>query len=184
MACSERGLALVTVLLLLTMLMVMVMVLSDKGIRATRDTALASGREQTLQAAGGGIEWARHRLAATYRATAGWATYLAAAPDGERYPGTPALRTVIGGLPVEIYLRDNSDGDGDPRRDNDLKLYVLACARPKLGPETRIESLCMLDPDGSGYRQAGGDARGRGAARDSGPTELLSAPLSGFSLRD
>jgi hypothetical protein len=184
MACSERGLALVTVLLLLTLLMVMVMVFSDKVIHATRDAALASGREQALHAAGAGIEWARHRLAATYRATSGWATYLSAVPGVERYPGVPAFSTVIGRVPVDIYLRDNPDGDEDPRRDNDLKLFVLACARPELGPETRIESLCVLDPDGVGYRQAGGNARRSGAAPVDGPAELLSAPLSGFPLRD
>jgi hypothetical protein len=51
----------------------------------------------------------------------------------------------INGLPVEIYLRDNPDGDGDLRKDNDLKVFVLARARGRQGAEAIIESLCGFD---------------------------------------
>jgi hypothetical protein len=174
--------ALVTVLFLLALLMVQALVLSDKVIRVSRGTGLAGARDQALQAAGAGIEWSRHQLAASYRATSGWAAYLAAAPDGERYPDTPALSTVVGDVPVDIFLRDNPDGDGDRRHDNDLQLYVLACARAKLGPDVRVEALCRLAADGGGYRQAGSDARHSGAAAAAAPDEPWLAPVSSFHL--
>lgn len=177
MACRERGIALLTVLFLLALLMILAMTLAEKTLRATRGSALAGAREQALQAAAGGAEWARHRLASTYRASNGWATYLAGAPDGERYPTRPAFQTSIGGMAVDIFLRDNPDGDGDPRRDNDLHLFVLVCARPPVGADVRVEVLCGVDPGRWQESRAG-------TAAD-GPTDPLSAPLLGtFRLRD
>jgi hypothetical protein len=184
MPCHERGLALVTVLFLLALLMVVALMFSDKVIRATRGETLAGARDQGLQAAGAGIEWARHLLAANYRTSSGWTAYLAGAPDGERYPATPVLSTAIGTVPVEIFLRDNPDGDADPRHDNDLKLFVLARARAGEGPEVLVESLCVLDAAGAGYRQGGEDARRSGQALAEGPAEPWAAPATTFHLRD
>jgi hypothetical protein len=184
MPCRERGLALVTVLFLLALLMVLALMFSEKVIRATRGEALAGARDQALQAAGAGIEWARHLLAANYRTSSGWTTYLAGAPDGERYPATPALSTAIGPVGVDIFLRDNPDGDADPRHDNDLKLFVLARARAGDGPEVLIESLCALDAAGGGYRQNGEDARRSGQSTADGPAEPWAAPVTSFHLRD
>lgn len=184
MPCRERGLALVTVLLLLALLLVMALVLSDKAINAIRDTARAGAREQGLQAAGAGIEWARRQLTMTYRSSGGWAAYLAAAPGGERYPLNPAFGTEVGGVAVDIYLRDNPDGDDDPRRDNDLRLMVLARARPAVGAEIMVESLCGFDTGGAAYRQSGQDSRHSGQAATAGPAEPWTAPVSSFHLRD
>lgn len=177
--------ALVTVLFLLALLLVLALMLSDKVIRSTRSTARAGARDQALQAAGAGVEWARHRLAATYLASSGWTAYLAGAPGGERYPETPAFTTMIGPVAVDIFLRDNPDGDGDPRRDNDLKLLVLAHARPTNGADVLVESLCGFEmPSAAGYRQGGGDARRSGQAAADGPDEPWSAPVAAFQLRD
>ncbi|NJC87001.1 MAG: hypothetical protein FIB02_00470 [Desulfuromonas sp.] len=185
MRCRERGMALVTVLFLLALLLVLALMLSEKVIRATRGVALAGARDQALQAAGAGIEWARHRLAATYPASSGWANYLAGAPVGERYPDTPAFSTVVGGVAVDIYLRDNPDGDADPRRDNDLKLLVLARARPANGPDVLVESLCGFDAGTpTGYRQGGSDAWRSGQAPVDGLAEPWSAPVTTFHLRE
>ena len=184
MPCPERGLALVTVLFLLALLMVMAVVLSDKVLRATRGATLAGARDQARQAAGAGIEQARRLLAVNYRISSGWTTYLAGAPDGERYPATPVLSTAIGGVPVDIFLRDNPDGDANPRHDNDLKLLVLARARAGAGPEVLVESLCALDAATAGYRQSGEDARRSGQARADGPAEPWAAPVTTFHLRD
>ena len=184
MPCRDRGLALVTVIMLLALLLVIALVLCDKLINATRATARAGARDQALQAAASGIEWARHQLTATYRGSNGWATYLAGAPDGERYAATPAFATDIGAVAVDIFLRDNPDGDGDPHRDNDLKLLVLARARPAHGAEVMVESLCGFETDGAAYRQAGQDSRRSGQAATTGPAEPWSAPVSTFQLSD
>ena len=184
MLCRERGLALVTVVVLLALLMVLALTLSDKLLRATRDAALSAAREQGLQAAGAGIEWARQRLAMTYRSSAGWATYLAAATAGESYPGEAAFSIGVGRVMVDIYLRDNPDGDGDPRQDNDLMLFVLARARQANSPDVLVEGLCGLDPDGAAHWQAGGDARRSGAVTAAGPADILSAPVQAFDLHD
>lgn len=185
MPCRERGLTLVTVLLLLAMLMVMALVLGDKVINATRGTLQAGARAQGLQAAGAGIEWARHQLTTSYRGSNGWASYLAGALEGERYAATPAFTTAIGGVAVDIYLRDNPDGDDDPRRDNDLKLFVLARARPVNGSEIVVESLCGFETaSGGAYHQAGQDSRHSGQAATDGPAEPWTAPVSAFHLRD
>lgn len=185
MRCREAGMALVTVLLLLALLLVMALMVGDKTLRAIRGETLAGNRDQALQAAGAGIEWSRHRLATTYATSAGWSTYLAGAPDGGRYPDTPAFSTMVGSLPVDIFLRDNPDGDADPRHDNDLKLLVLARARPAGGAETLVESLCGFAAEGgSAYRQGGGDAHRSGQTDAAGTAEPWSAPVDIFHLHD
>ncbi len=181
MRCRERGMALVTVLLLLALLLVLAMVLGERTLRTNRDAAENGAREQALQAATAAIEGVRPTLAGAYPLTNGWSTYLADAGDGDHYPPAPALRVPVGGLDVELFLRDNPDGDNDPHRDDDLKLYVLARARTPLGPEAVIESLCVLDGSaGAGYTQAGGSADRNGQVETAGPTDLENAPVTRF----
>jgi hypothetical protein len=176
--------ALITVLLMLALLLMLAMMLGDKVTRAIRSAALTGTRDQALQAAGGGIEWARHQLAVTYPTSSGWATYLAAAPGGELYPETPAFTAEIGRVPVDIFLRDNPDDGGDPQHDNDLKLMVLARARPPGGPEVLIESLCGFDAASvAGYRQAGGNGQRDGQA-EADPDEPPADPTVTFPLQD
>ena len=177
MRCRERGLALVTVLLLLSMLLIIVLVLSDKVINATRDRLRSTARDQAVQAAASGIEWGRHQLAASYRDSSGWATFLAAAPGAGRYPPAPAFQTEFGGIPVELYLRDNPDGDDDPRRDCDLKVMLLSRARPAHGTEVVVESLCGLEANASAYSP-------HGQTETTGPAELWAAPVTTFHLQD
>lgn len=173
--------ALVTVLLLLALLLVLAMVLGERTLRTNRDAAGNGAREQALQAATAAVEWVRPTLATRYPSTDGWNTYLADAAGGEQYPSTPAWRVPVGGLEVELFLRDNPDGDNDPQRDDDLKLYVLARARSPLGPETMVESLCALDSSaGAGYIQAGGSAGRSGQMEADGPPDLEHAPVTRF----
>ena len=183
MRCRERGLALVTVLFFLAILLVLALVLSDKVLRATRSTARAATRDQALQAAAAGIEWARHQLAAGYRSSSGWATLLARAAEGTRYPERPVFTTSVGQVTVDIFLRDNPDGDGDPRRDNDLKIFVLARAHTADGVDVLVESLCGFAPQSS-YRQAGEDSRRSGQAMFDGPAEPWAVPLTTYQLHD
>lgn len=181
MRYRERGLALVTILFFLAILMVLALMLSDKVLRATRGTYRAATRDQALQAAAAGIEWARHQLAATYRATSGWSSYLAASTSGTNYPENPAFSTEVGFVSVDIYLRDNPDGDDDPRRDNDLKLFVLSRARTVDGAEILVEGLCGFIAEDSGYRQWGEDARRSGQTAMDGP-DMAEATLITFPL--
>jgi hypothetical protein len=184
MRCHEHGLALVTVIFLLALLMVLALILSDKVVRATRDAALAAARDQGLQAAGAGIEWARHHLALSYRSSSGWATYLAAAADEERYPDTPAFRVDVGRIPVDIFLRDNPDGDSDLRHDNDLRIFVLARARPVNGPEVLVEGLCAYEAPAAAYRQQGEDSRRSGQSLADGLAGPWAAQAGNFQLTD
>jgi hypothetical protein len=144
MACNERGMALVSVVLMLTLLLTMAHVLTEKVWQSTRQTADAANREQLFWAAQAGIESARQQLAANYSSSGGWQNFLRTATP-QAYPLDPAWVRQVNGLPVEIYLRDNPDGDGDVRKDNDLKVFVLARARGRQGAEAIIESLCGFD---------------------------------------
>jgi len=185
MSCRERGLALVTVLLLMALLLVLALVLGERVIRTTRDTACNGAREQALQAATGAIEWVRLPLVATYRSTHGWSDHLASAGVAESYPPEPVFRLPVGGYTGELYLRDNVDGDGDPLRDNDLQIYVLARVQTPLGPEAVIESLCRLEGTvGAGYVQARGSAGRDGQMAVDGPADLTTVPRSGFGLAE
>lgn len=151
MACRERGMALVSVLVLLAVLLVMAHVLAEKSWQSLRLAAAAGERAQLFWAAQAGIEVARLRLAQDYRSSDGWQAYLAAGtPRG--YPQAPAWTCAVNGLTVEIFLRDNADGDDDLQRDNDLKLFVLARALGSQGGEALVESLCGFDlPARAGY---------------------------------
>lgn len=182
MRCGERGLALVTVLFFLAILLVLALMLSDKVLRATRSASRAATRDQTLQAAAAGVEWARHQLAATYRASSGWATYLAGTANGTSYPAHPVFTVDIGQIAVDIYLRDNPDGDADPHRDNDLKVFVLSRARAANGSDLVVESLCGFTPE-SAYRQGGEDARRSGQTMLDGPV-AAGAAVTTLQLQD
>ncbi|HKL25889.1 MAG TPA: hypothetical protein VJ910_06645 [Desulfuromonadales bacterium] len=155
MACRERGMTLVTVILVLALMMVLALVLTDKVIQASRAAAAADRRQQALDAASAGIDWGRTRLAEDYAGSAGWQTYLSAAPGAHKYPAAPAFSLTVNGLPVELYIRDNADGDHDWRNDNDLRIYLLARVAVPTTAETVIEALCGI-PTGltaGSYRQ-------------------------------
>ncbi len=155
MLCNERGMALVSVILMLTVLLAMAHILTEKVWQSTRQTADAASREQVFWAAQAGIEAARQQLTVNYAGSGGWQSLLTAATP-QSYPATPVWVTEVNGIAVDIYLRDNPDGDGDLRIDNDLKLFVLARARGRRGAEALVESLCgFTTPIAGGRDQAG-----------------------------
>lgn len=149
MACNDRGMALVSVVLVLAVLLTMAHLLAEKVWQSTREMAKANHREQVFWAAQGGIESARQQLSSNYAGTGGWQTFLANGTS-RIYPATPAWVIEIGGIQVEIFLRDNPDGDGDVCRDNDLKVFVLARARGRGGQEAMVESLCGFSDSTTG----------------------------------
>ena len=177
MACNERGMALVSVLLMLTVLLALAHISTEKVWQSTRQSADAANRAQLFWAAQAGIESARLELAASYASSGGWQSLLiSAAPHA--YPAAPAWVCEISGLPVEIYLRDNPDGDGDTRIDNDLKIFVLARARGRRGTEAMVESLCGFDLAVPADR-----AQPSLSAHASG-TSLAELPVSTYSVAD
>lgn len=141
MPCNERGMALVSVVIMLTVLLILSQVLVGKIWQSTRQEAEANLREQLFWAAQSGVESARYQLAENYVSSGGWQSFLTA-ENASFYPAEPAWSFVINGQTVEIFLRDNLDGDGDWQHDNDLKIYVLARARGRRGTEALVESLC------------------------------------------
>ena len=149
MTHNERGMALVSVVLMLAVLLTLAHILTEKVWQSTRQRADAANREQIFWAAQAGIESARQQLGASYASSGGWQNFLTAGTP-QAYPAAPAWVTEINGLAVEIYLRDNPDGDGDARHDNDLKVFVLARARGGRGAETMVESLCGFDLPAAG----------------------------------
>jgi hypothetical protein len=176
MACNERGMALVSVVLMLTVLLAMAHILTEKVWQSTRQGANAAIREQVFWAAQAGIEAARQQLAAGYASSGGWQTYLTASTL-QTYPAAPAWVTEVNGLPIEIYLRDNPDGDGDAGRDNDLKIFVLARAQGRRGAEAMVESLCGFDLSATaGYAPAAGSG--------SSQTNLSDEPVSTYGISD
>jgi len=177
MVCNERGMALVSVVLMLTVLLTLAHILTEKVWQSTRQTADAAIREQVFWAAQAGIESARQQLAVSYASAEGWQDFLTAETP-QAYPVVPAWEAEINGLPVEIYLRDNPDGDDDTRTDNDLKVFVLARARGKRGAESIVESLCGFElPAAAGNAQQSGQASGAGA-------DLSSQPVSTYGIAD
>lgn len=177
MACNERGMALVSVVLLLTVLLTLAHLLAEKVWQSTRQIADAANREQLFWAAQAGIEAARQQLTASYASSAGWEDFLLSATP-RAYPAAPVWVSEVNALPVEIYLRDNPDGDDDVRSDNDLKIFVLARARGSRGAEAMVESLCGFDlPMAGGREQTNLSVNALGA-------NLSELPVSTYHVAD
>jgi hypothetical protein len=147
--------ALATVIFVLALLMVLAMVLTDKVLKATRSSAASAARARAINAAGAGSEWGRRELAANYIASGRWQDYLSLANADSRYPTVPALTASENGLQVEIFLRDNPDGDDDWQADNDLRIFMLVRTRTPDGAEAIVETLCgfAAEQTTTGYRQ-------------------------------
>lgn len=173
MVCNERGMALINVVLILSVLLAMAHLLAEKVWQSTRQTADANQREQVFWAAQAGIEEARQLLSDEYAGSGGWRTLLAAGTT-RNYPSMPAWVTQVNGVEVELYLRDNPDGDGDVRRDNDLKVFVLARARRRIGVEVMVESLCGFSTPGNGQDDRSGVS----------VNELADQPVATYGISD
>jgi hypothetical protein len=165
--------ALVSVVLMLAVLLTMAHLLAEKVWQSTRQTAAANHREQVFWAAQAGIELARQQLSSNYSGTGGWQTLLSNGVE-RNYPATPVWVDEISGVRVEVFLRDNPDGDGDVLRDNDLKVFVLARARGRDGQEAMVESLC-------GFSAPTSEEHNRSALS---MHELAAQPLSTYGIAD
>lgn len=173
MACHDRGMALASVIFVLALLMVLAMVLTNKVLQASRAAAAANARELSLNAASAGIEWGRLQLAANYAGSDQWRSYLATAPTAGRYPSVPAFTISANSLQVDLFVRDNPDGDGDWQNDNDLRIFLLARVRTPHGGEMLVEALCARVAAGTAtdYRQQTPDSAAAGPGLDPGPAQ-------------
>jgi len=176
MACNQRGMALVSVVLMLAVLLTLSHILAEKIWQSTRQAGAADIREQAFWAAQAGIEAARQTLAASYADSRGWRNYLSGA--GPAYPDAPVWVNTVNGFPVEIFLRDNPDGDDDLRTDNDLKIFVLARARGPGEVEAMVESLCGFEqPSAAGTTETG-------QATGDMLIDLSAQPVSTYDIAD
>ena len=82
--------------------------------------------------------------------------------------------TQVNGVEVDLYLRYNADGDGDVRRDNDLKVFVLARARRRAGVEVMVESLCGFSSPENGEDDRSGVS----------VNELADQPVATYGISD
>lgn len=147
MACREQGMALASVLFIMALLMLLALVLTDKVQQTTRSTSMAQRQTRNLDAASAGIAWARRQLAIRYASSGCWHDFLATAPDTGSYPATPTFSLEFDGRFVELFVRDNPDGDDNWQQDNDLQLFLLARLPAEPGPETLVEALCGFTAD-------------------------------------
>ena len=176
MACNQRGMALVTVVMVLAVLLMLAHILAENIWHSSRQNGTADRQEQTFWAAQAGIEIARQILACSYADSHGWLNYLAGA--GPTYPETPIWVCTVNGIAVEIFLRDNPDGDDDLQIDNDLKIFVLARARGPGGPEAMVESLCGFEqPPSIGTTETGQTAKDLFV-------DLSTQPVSTYEITD
>jgi type II secretory pathway pseudopilin PulG len=176
MACNQRGMALVSVVVMLAVLLTLSHILAEKIWQSTRRVGAENRQEQALWATQGGIEAARQTLATSYADSRGWRNYLSSA--GPAYPDAPAWVSTVNGFPVEIFLRDNPDGDDDLRTDNDLKIFVLARARGPGEVEAMVESLCGFEqPSATGTTETG-------QATGDMLIDLSAQPVSTYDIAD
>lgn len=157
MVFSEKGVALVNVVVIMTVLLMLAQVLFEKVWMSTRQMSRADSRQKLQWAAHSGIETARAQLARTYSSSLAWRNYLTST-TADSYSSAPVWTTHLDDISVDLFLKDNPDGDQDNHADNDLKVFVLARATNALGQEAFVEALCGFDTPSS-YRQPG--ARGR-----------------------
>lgn len=177
MACNQRGMTLVSVILILAVLLTLAHTLAQKIWQSTRQAGAADRRAQLYWAAQAGIEIARQRLADSYTDSRGWQSHLQLG-TARAYPETPTWTARVNDISVAIFLRDNSDGDGDPRSDNDLKIFVLARAGGAEGGEAMVESLCRFN------RPATAGTTVTGQASWSLLEQLSAQPVSSYDIAD
>lgn len=175
MVFNQRGMALLSVVMVLAVLLILAHVLAGKIWQSSRQTGKADTQERVFWAAQAGIEIARQALATSYANSRGW-RYFLAAEAALSYPETPAWVSTVNGIPVEIFLRDNPDGDDDPHTDSDLKIFVLVRARDAAGAEAMVESLC-------GFEIASAQETGQQAAGDIF-VDLSALPASTYDIAD
>lgn len=172
MGVNQQGMALVTVVLLLATLMLLALTLTDKVVQSSRALNQEKLRQRTYWAASAGLERARHQLTRQYLQQNSWQTLLTAAHAG--YPQEPFWTEEFAGIPVQVYLRDNFDGDEDPGQDQDLRVMLLVRAGKEGGPEVLLECLCGFDT----VLPAAGSEPGT----DIDLTTLFDTPVEAFAL--
>lgn len=177
MVCNQRGMALISVILIMAVLLTLAHTLAEKIWHSSQKTIAADRWEQLYWAAQAGIENARQELASSYADSRGWQNYLVSGTSWA-YPETPTWTCSVNGISVEIFLRDNHDGDDDSNIDNDLRIFVLARAGGQEGCEAIVESLCGFE------RPIATRATGSQPAESDMFVDLSTQPVSSYEMVD
>lgn len=152
---SERGAALVVVAILLVALLGLGAVFLRLQTADTRSTGIVRDRREALFCAEAGLAHAR-RVVGLWGATGLWDNVLSETTDDDP-PNYPIEGDLDGdGLAdYRVVVADNGEGDGDPTRDTDLRLFLVSsCIRPRATPET-VKELVVFEGSPNAYRWQG-----------------------------
>ncbi|RMF42474.1 MAG: hypothetical protein D6751_11990, partial [Deltaproteobacteria bacterium] len=138
---NDRGVALITVIMMTGCIMAIVTLVAYKVLRSTTNSTSVRSKAVTYQGANAGLEYARMVLNDNYKASQFWQYYLD--PDSDpNYSGpatnpdtnpdlflevddlVPANFSGDPNLGLNVYVRDNNDGDGTNAVDTDQMILV------------------------------------------------------------
>ncbi|TYO99931.1 hypothetical protein EDC39_10191 [Geothermobacter ehrlichii] len=170
---DDRGIALVTVIMMTACIMAIVTLVAYKVLRSTTDSVAVKSKAQTYHNANAGLENARLILNDQYKSSEFWHYFLD--PDSDPNYSGPAtdpdqnknlfLRATglvpanFGNDPdlsIDVFVKDNDDGDGTNAVDTDQLILVNVRAQRTDGAVTMIESRLLFDDSEDSYSQAGG----------------------------
>lgn len=170
---DERGIALVTVIFMTAVIMAIVSLVGYKVLRSIRGSAAEGVKTKTYYAANAGLDSARIYLSDNYISKNYWNYILD--PDAEPgYSGAatepsedlymhnsdlePAGFTTDPPITVQVFVKDNNDGDNDYGIDTDQLVMVNVEARAVDGSSTMVEARLLYDDSVDSYSQLGGSA--------------------------
>ncbi|HYA88785.1 MAG TPA: hypothetical protein VEI57_17210 [Nitrospirota bacterium] len=166
---GERGIALVIALLLTAVIGLMAAALSYTISSYLKNLATARQKNQGYYLAYAGSEEMRDYLWNNHCAPPSWCgNLLAANPADSSYQNhtqlmvvNPTLNAALsanwGASSWNFYLKDNDDGDGDYRNDNDGIILASVMAKdPNNNTTTTIEAMFIFKANNNIYSQVGG----------------------------
>lgn len=172
---DERGIALLTVLMMTAIMMVIVSLVGYKVLRSTRGTATEGLKTKAYYAASAGVDSARLQLSEQYITSDYWQNILDPdpaniTPAADLYMRSttlePAGFTTSPPLTLQVFIKDNNDGDSDYGIDTDQLVMVnVEAVAPDGRTSSMVEARLLYDDSNSGYSQLGGSA-GRENFRD------------------
>ncbi len=172
---DERGIALLTVLMMTAIMMVIVSLVGYKVLRSTRGTVTEGLKTKAYYAASAGVDSARLQLSDQYIASDYWQNILDPdpaniTPAADLYMRSttlePAGFTTSPPLTLQVFIKDNNDGDSDYGIDTDQLVMVnVEAVAPDGRTSSMVEARLLYDDSDSGYSQLGGSA-GRENFRD------------------
>lgn len=171
---DERGIALMTVIFMTAVMMVIVSLVGYKVLRSTKGSAAEGIKTKTYYAANAGLDNARIYLSDNYINKNYWNYILD--PDAEPgYTGSatnpsedlyqhsgdlePTGFATDPPIAVQVFVKDNNDGDGNYGVDTDQLIMVnVEAVAPDGRTTTMVEARLLYDDSVDSYSQLGGSA--------------------------